>query len=63
MFSDYHTVIQDFNQLLKTMVEREASDLFITAGLPPSLKIHGRVDVNVLKQFGLPLLDLRHGSD
>ncbi|MGD8592025.1 MAG: PilT/PilU family type 4a pilus ATPase [Gammaproteobacteria bacterium] len=44
MFSDYHTVIQDFNQLLKTMVEREASDLFITAGLPPSLKIHGRVE-------------------
>lgn len=44
MFSDYHTVIQDFNQLLKTMVEREASDLFITADLPPSLKIHGRVE-------------------
>jgi twitching motility protein PilU len=44
MFSDYHTVIQDFNQLLKTMVERDASDLFITADLSPSLKIHGRVE-------------------
>jgi twitching motility protein PilU len=44
MFSDYHTVIQDFNKLLKTMVERDASDLFITADLPPSLKIHGHVE-------------------
>lgn len=44
MFSDFHTVVQDFNQLLKTMVERDASDLFITADLPPSLKIHGRVE-------------------
>ena len=44
MFSDYHTVIQDFNRLLKTMVDRDASDLFITADLPPSLKIHGHVE-------------------
>ena len=44
MFSDFHTVVQDFNQLLKTMVERDASDLFLTAGLPPSLKIHGHVE-------------------
>lgn len=44
MFSDYHTVIQDFNQLLKTMLERDASDLFITADLPPSLKVHGHVE-------------------
>ena len=44
MFSDFHTVVQDFNKLLKTMVDRDASDLFITAGLPPSVKIHGRVE-------------------
>jgi twitching motility protein PilU len=44
MFNDFHTVVQDFNELLKTMVARDASDLFITAGLPPSLKIHGRVE-------------------
>ncbi len=33
----------DFTSLLKLMVHREASDLFITAGLPPSLKINGRI--------------------
>ena len=25
------------------MVEKEASDLFITAGVPPSMKIHGQI--------------------
>src|SRR5690554_7158755 len=25
------------------MVEREASDLFITAGVPPSMKVHGKI--------------------
>jgi len=44
MFNEIHTVIQDFNQLLNTMVEKDASDLFITAGLPPSIKIHGRME-------------------
>ena len=33
----------EFERLLKTMVEKGASDLFITAGLPPSIKLHGRV--------------------
>lgn len=33
----------EFDRLLKTMVEKGASDLFITAGLPPSIKLHGRV--------------------
>ncbi len=33
----------DFNALLKLMVEKNASDLFITAGFAPSLKIHGKV--------------------
>ena len=29
--------------LLKTMVEKEGSDLFITAGFPPAIKIDGQV--------------------
>ncbi|HLA74835.1 MAG TPA: PilT/PilU family type 4a pilus ATPase [Gammaproteobacteria bacterium] len=33
----------DFNSLLKLMVQKNASDLFITAGVPPSIKIHGTV--------------------
>lgn len=33
----------DFEGLLKLMVNKRASDLFITAGVPPSLKINGRV--------------------
>jgi len=33
----------DFEGLLKLMVNKRASDLFVTAGVPPSLKINGRV--------------------
>lgn len=33
----------DIEQLLKMMVEKGASDLFITAGVPPSMKLHGSV--------------------
>jgi twitching motility protein PilU len=33
----------DFDKLLKFMVEKGASDLFITAGVPPSAKINGRM--------------------
>ena len=33
----------DFDRLLALMVEKGASDLFITAGVPPSIKLHGRV--------------------
>jgi len=33
----------DFNSLLKVMVKKQASDLFITSDLPPSLKVHGRI--------------------
>ena len=33
----------DFESLLKIMVEKGASDLFITAGIPPSMKIHGKI--------------------
>ena len=33
----------DFNSLLKLMVHKKASDLFITAGVAPSLKINGKI--------------------
>ncbi len=33
----------DFEGLLKLMASKKASDLFITAGVPPSIKIHGKV--------------------
>ncbi len=33
----------DFEKLLKVMVEKGGSDLFITAGVPPSIKIHGKI--------------------
>ncbi len=33
----------DFDQLLKLMVHKNGSDLFITAGIPPSMKINGAI--------------------
>lgn len=33
----------DIDRLLKLMVEKQASDLFITAGMPPSIKVHGKI--------------------
>ena len=33
----------DIDRLLKIMVEKSASDLFITTGVPPSVKINGRI--------------------
>jgi twitching motility protein PilU len=33
----------DIDKLLQVMVEKGASDLFITAGVPPSIKVNGRV--------------------
>jgi twitching motility protein PilU len=33
----------DFNDILDMMVQQKASDLFITADVPPSLKVHGRI--------------------
>ncbi len=32
-------------ELLKTMLEKEASDLFITVGAPPGLKLHGELNL------------------
>ena len=33
----------DFGSLLKLMVSKKASDLFVTAGMPPSIKVNGRI--------------------
>jgi twitching motility protein PilU len=33
----------DFTSFLKLMVHKKASDLFVTAGVPPSMKVQGRV--------------------
>ncbi|MBU2707812.1 PilT/PilU family type 4a pilus ATPase [Zooshikella marina] len=33
----------EIEKLLRVMVEKAASDLFITAGVPPSIKVHGRI--------------------
>ena len=33
----------DFNDILQLVVQKKASDLFITADVPPSLKVHGRI--------------------
>ena len=33
----------DFDDLLRLMVEKKGSDLFITTGVPPSMKINGRI--------------------
>ncbi|WP_163836158.1 PilT/PilU family type 4a pilus ATPase [Spartinivicinus ruber] len=33
----------EINKILKLMVEKGASDLFITAGVPPSMKVHGKI--------------------
>ncbi|MCG8428669.1 MAG: PilT/PilU family type 4a pilus ATPase [Chromatiales bacterium] len=33
----------DFNSLLNLMVHKKASDLFITVGMPPCIKVHGRI--------------------
>ena len=35
--------LEELNSYLRTMVQRNASDLFITAGLAPTLKIHGKL--------------------
>lgn len=33
----------EFKDLLRMMVQKNASDLFITAGVPPSFKVHGAI--------------------
>jgi twitching motility protein PilU len=33
----------DFDKLLKIVVDQGASDLFVTSGMPPSIKVNGRI--------------------
>lgn len=33
----------EFDDLLKIVVQKGGSDLFITAGVPPSMKVNGKV--------------------
>ena len=33
----------DIEKLLRLMIDKSASDLFITTGMPPSMKVHGRI--------------------
>ncbi len=33
----------EIDKLLRLMVDKTASDLFITTGMPPSMKVHGRI--------------------
>ena len=33
----------DFTSFLKLMAHQKASDLFITSGMPPSIKVHGKI--------------------
>ena len=33
----------DFDKLLQVMIAKNGSDLFITEGVPPSLKVHGQI--------------------
>ena len=38
---DREKAIKYMHDLLRTMVKKEGSDLFVTAGAPPSIKVHG----------------------
>ena len=33
----------DFTSFLRLMAQQKASDMFITAGMPPSMKVHGKI--------------------
>ncbi|MCF5950012.1 type IV pili twitching motility protein PilT, partial [Xanthomonas perforans] len=33
----------DFTSFLKLMAHQKASDLFITSGMPPAIKVHGKI--------------------
>ncbi|WP_028238423.1 PilT/PilU family type 4a pilus ATPase [Stutzerimonas azotifigens] len=37
------TLATEFEKLLRLMVEKGGSDLFITAGVPPSMKVNGKI--------------------
>jgi len=41
----------DFDSLLKLMVHKKASDLFITVGAPPSMKVNGKISAITKKNL------------
>ncbi len=61
----------DFNALLTLMVEKKASDLFITAGRPPAMKVDGKVTdvsknaltVEQARKVVLSIMDQRHRDE
>ena len=42
----------DFTGLLKIMTSKGASDLFITAGVAPSIKVHGKLETVTQTMLG-----------
>ena len=40
---DRDKAIKYMRDLLKALIEKDGSDLFITVGFPPAMKIHGKV--------------------
>ena len=52
----------DFTSFLKLMVHKKASDLFITAGVPPSMKVHGRI-ARSRRTFAHAAAVARHGVE
>lgn len=54
----------EFNDILEVMVKKQASDLFITAEMPPSIKVHGRIkpvardklDMNQTRDLAMSLM-------
>ena len=38
---DREKAIRSMHDMLRAMVKKDGSDLFITAGAPPSIKVHG----------------------
>ena len=42
----------ELDKLLQIMVEKGASDLFITAGVAPSIKVHGKLVPITKSAFG-----------
>src|SRR6185503_18263767 len=42
-FHDFQEIIMDISELLAFVVKNKASDLHLSAGLPPMIRVHGDV--------------------
>jgi twitching motility protein PilT len=49
----------DFAEVLRSMVEAQASDVHLTAGFPPAVRVHGRIQA----MEGFPKLTPQHTRD